>query len=101
MTHDQLPAHWREWVEARAAQAGGAHHRLSAGDFPTTSVRLTFEDGSRATFRHAFSIEDCQRGELALFTEHCGYHVFRASAVSEVSTVDSTDEQTAPTTGAR
>jgi len=75
--HEQLPGHWREWVEARAAQSGrGGHQRLGAADFPNATVRLKFEDSSEASFRHAFFVEDRERNELAVFTEHCGYHVF-------------------------
>jgi hypothetical protein len=29
-----------------------------------------------ATFEHSFAVADDSRRELAVFTEHCGYHVF-------------------------
>jgi hypothetical protein len=40
------------------------------------SVLVCFPDGSHFHFRYAFVIEDKMVGEVAVFTEHCGYHVF-------------------------
>lgn len=58
---------------------GEGRDRLSAGDFPPgQSVSLRFPDGSHALFRHAFALVDEASGEVAVFTEHCGYHVFPA-----------------------
>jgi hypothetical protein len=52
---------------------------LSAHDFPQgQAVRLGFPDGSFAYFEHAFFIEDPARQLVAVFTEHCGYHLFSA-----------------------
>ena len=52
--------------------------KLSAGDFKGF-VRLQFEDGSTATFEYAFAekIGDW----FHVYTEHCGYHSFRASSL--------------------
>ena len=49
---------------------------MGAGEFPFEGVRLRFDDGSEASFKYAFFVEDRERKELAVFTEHCGYHVF-------------------------
>ena len=46
------------------------------------SVRLNFPDGSFAFFEYAFVIEDRVRERVAVFTEHCGYHVFPSSELS-------------------
>lgn len=47
------------------------HRRLGAGDFPGShDVRLTFEDGSVATFYHATLMEAPELGEIGVFTEH-------------------------------
>lgn len=74
---DALPDHWKRWIAARAETvSAGRHRRLGVQDFPRASVQLQFEDGSTATFRYAFAVADVARGELAVFTEHCGYHVF-------------------------
>ena len=72
MTLDQLPEHWRERLSAG---------RLGAEAFPLEGVRLRFEDGSEVHFRYAFFIEDASRNELAVFTEHCGHHVFPLRAL--------------------
>ena len=51
----------------------------STVDFPCgQSVFIRFPDGSHALFRYAFAIVDETAGEVAVFTEHCGYHVFPA-----------------------
>lgn len=75
MTYEQLPEHWREWLRVKG--------RLGAGDFPLAGVRLRFEDGSEVSFRYAFFVEDRERNELAVFTEHCGTHVFPMRALDE------------------
>ncbi len=71
---DILPEHWKQWLrDARPEHSG----QLSVYDFPPGgAVRLHFEDGSTATFRYAFYVVDEARHEIAVFTEHCGYHVF-------------------------
>jgi hypothetical protein len=63
-----LPPHWVGWLEKR--------NGLSATDFHNGVVKLIFEDDSFAVFDYAFCVEDKDRAELAVFTEHCGYHVF-------------------------
>jgi hypothetical protein len=87
-----LPQHWQIWLRAYRPENG----RLSAGDFrPDETVRLVFPDGSVAEFRAAFCAADHARGELAVFSEHCGYHVFalpdlewtgRAASLSQEAT---------------
>jgi len=65
---------------------GEDRDHLSAYDFPQDhSVRLGFPDGSFAYFEHAFFIEDPTRQLVAVFREHCGYHVFSRVALSIVS----------------
>ena len=44
-------------------------------------LECVFEDGSKLLFSHAFAVVDHERHELAVFTEHCGYHVFVLDAV--------------------
>lgn len=65
---------------------GEDRDHLSAYDFPAgQSVRLRFPDGSFAFFEHAFVIEDRDRQRVAVFTEHCGYHVFPGGELSVVT----------------
>ena len=96
MTYDQLPDHWRERATAHAkASPRTAPAGLGAADFPSASVQLVFDDGSRATFRHSFFLEDVVRGELAVFTEHCGHHIFRRLSLQSVTAVHERDETAA------
>ena len=52
---------------------------LWAHDFSgRRSVRIAFPDGSFALFRYAFYLRHDALEEIAVFTEHCGYHYFAA-----------------------
>ena len=95
MNHDQLPDHWTRWVEERTADRKHPG-RLGLADFQRApGVRLRFADGSTAHFHHAFAVEDEARRELAVFTEHCGYHVFPLGDL-EVSSSDESGEPREP-----
>lgn len=60
-------------------RCGEDRERLSAYDFPSNqSVLIRFPDRSHVLFRYAFAITDEVSKEVAVFTEHCGYHVFPA-----------------------
>lgn len=62
---------------------------LTADEFDAgQGVRLRFADGSFAYFEFAFFIEDPERELVAVFTEHCGYHVF-SSVELRIDTVRS------------
>ena len=66
---------------------GEGREGLSASDFPPgQSVLIRFPDGSHVLSRFAFAIADEAAGEVAVFTEHCGYHVFPAGD-AEVETL--------------
>ncbi len=67
-----LPAHWKAWL--RENRTFGS--KLDAGPFPREVLTLEFPDASTARFAYAYCVHDEERGELAVFTEHCGYHVF-------------------------
>ena len=57
---------------------------LSAGDFGTagtSSITVTWEDGSEANFNYAFAVLSADRKRAAIFTEHCGYHVVETMSV--------------------
>lgn len=65
---------------------GEERDHLSATDFPSgQAVRLSFPDGSFAYFEHAFFIKDPVRQQVAVFTEHCGYHVFPLADIAVVT----------------
>ena len=75
-----IPEGFERLVHEHILRARGEEREeLRAYDFPSgTSLCLRFPDGSSARFEHAFAIADPSRRLLAVFTEHCGYHVFPA-----------------------
>lgn len=76
---DTLPIHWQQWIERYAKEASnGKWDRLSANDFGG-SVKLRFADGTFLMFEYAFYDVDEAKEELAVFTEHCGYHLIPLS----------------------
>lgn len=85
-----------DWAEELATTLGRSvdeirHSGLSAYDFPSGSrLHVKLMDGSTLRFRHAFHVIRKSEHALAVFTEHCGYHVFplqdaEVSRVSETS----------------
>lgn len=79
MPHE-IPPRWTERVRQHILQTSGEDRgHLLAHDFGVgRSVRLAFPDGSFAWFRYAFHLRDPALREVAVFTEHCGYHFFPA-----------------------
>ncbi|WP_395737382.1 hypothetical protein [Prosthecobacter sp.] len=72
-----LPARWQARLLEHLRRKG--RDRLGAEDFPGgTTLVLRFEDESEVRFQYAFAIHDESLGEIGMFTEHCGYHVFPA-----------------------
>lgn len=82
----ELPARWQSKVEAYLKRPGAKYKELSIADF-VNHLSIAFEDGSTAYFRYSFYLIDESEGEIAVFTEHCGYHVF-PSCVSKIETID-------------
>ncbi len=76
MRHEDLPERWILKLRAHLEQV-----RLSAYEF-RDHLKLTFEDGSSAFVYYAFYILDETVKEVAVFTEHCGYHVFPAAGTN-------------------
>jgi hypothetical protein len=85
-----------DWAEELGAALGRSAEDirkdgLSAYDFPANSVlHVKLMDGSTLRFRHAFHVVRDSDHALAVFSEHCGYHVFplhdaEVSRVSEQS----------------
>ena len=71
-----IPDNWKEKVRLHILQNRGENRsHLLAHDFLCNqSVHLAFEDGSYAMFHYAFYMMDKEAQEVAIFTEHCGYH---------------------------
>ena len=75
MNHKDLPERWENRLQAYLTELGITRGHLSAGEFHN-HLKLTFPDGSFAFFYYAFCLRDDMLGEIAVFTEHCGYHIF-------------------------
>lgn len=78
MRPDDLPERWKlKLQEYLLAKGSTKPEKLSASEFPSeTTVSIQFEDDSRVEFKYAFTIEAPEFREVAVFTEHCGYHLF-------------------------
>jgi hypothetical protein len=87
-----VPDDWKPRLRAYLrARCGEDRDRLSASDLPSgQSVVIRFPDGSHVLFRYAFAVADEAGREVAVFTEHCGYHVFPAGE-AEVEVVQSVE----------
>ena len=49
--------------------------KLRLHDF-TSTVRIELADSSLCEFYHAFVLVSSEKQSVAIFTEHCGHHVF-------------------------
>jgi len=78
MRSKDLPERWKlKLQEYLSAKGSTGSIGPSASDFPLeTTVSIRFEDGSHIEFKYAFIIEAPDFREVAVFTEHCGYHLF-------------------------
>jgi hypothetical protein len=71
-----------EWAAEVASSVGRSAEELrSSGlgvhDFPSDhELRITLMDGSFVQFKYAFAVHSEKKRAIAVFTEHCGYHVF-------------------------
>ena len=56
---------------------------LSARDFPGDyDLGVEFADGSRVEFKYAFYLVREASHLIAVFSEHCGYHIFPAQGAT-------------------
>lgn len=85
-----LPVHWQENVREYLRSSGSKYDGFSSADF-TSDLRLKFEDGSYAFFSYALFIADDNNFEIAVFTEHCGYHIF-PFCISRLETINKEGE---------
>lgn len=70
-----------EWSDELGAHPGCPAADVREGSeavmkFPVETVRTELMDGSSVEFRHAFFIVSDAKKAIAVFTEHCGHHVF-------------------------
>jgi hypothetical protein len=67
---DALPKHWQKYIED--------NDLFKLYDF-TAVIRIELGDGSDMYLKYAMAVHDETRGELAVFTEHSGYYVFKTN----------------------
>ena len=81
-----------EWAEELSQHLGRSAEEivqrgLSASDFPADeSLHIKLMDGSFVQFEYAFYVANPEKFAVAVFTEHCGYHVFpsRGAEISRI-----------------
>ena len=90
-----VPDRWKTQLDAYIREnTSGEHRDLGAVNFRhNVSIRLA--DGSYVMFRHAFYLIDHDLNEIAVFTEHCGYHFFPLFD-AEVELLESTHTELGP-----
>lgn len=74
-----LPDHWVKWIKENIKLG-----YLSTYDFKQ-NYSVHFEDGSIFTIYNALIHTD--RNETAIFTEHNGYHIFKANSIEEIKMI--------------
>jgi hypothetical protein len=71
----------QEWASELASRFGcsEAEFRVNPGrhlDYPSQRLRVELMDESFVEFRWAFALVSEERKAIAVFTEHCGHHLF-------------------------
>lgn len=71
----------QEWAEELAARAGVATEAFLSSpsthmSYPSEGVRLELMDGLVVEFKYAFALVKPEWHAIAVFTEHCGHHVY-------------------------
>ena len=80
------------WVTELAFQLNVSQNELldrgiSATAFSGGSLEIVFPDGSRSSFEFAFYLDSFERDAIAVFTEHCGYHIYPRYGL-EIKTIE-------------
>lgn len=70
-----------EWAEELAEYFGRTSEEISSNErswfeFPNELLRIELMDGSFAEFKYAIFIVSEPKRAIAVFTEHCGNHVY-------------------------
>jgi hypothetical protein len=90
MKHKDLPQRWKDRIEVYLREQGSKYKEFSAYDFSLNqNIKITFDDGSNAFFKYSFYWIDNEAKEFAVFTEHCGYHIFNLGEIL----IDTTDSE--------
>ncbi len=70
-----------EWADALAERFGCTAGDIRADatpflNYPAGILRVELMDGSVVEFRYAFHLLDEREKTIAVFTEHCGHHLY-------------------------
>ncbi len=78
MNYSDLPERWKSKVSEYLKEHGEPERtELNTYDFFSEQIaKVKFADGSFAEFNYPLVIEAPELNEVAIFTEHCGYHIF-------------------------
>jgi hypothetical protein len=70
----------QDWAEELSGRTGHSAEHIRQNteclDYPNEKLRIELMDGSAVEFQWAFHISSDEHGSIAVFTEHCGHHVF-------------------------
>lgn len=84
MNYEDLPNRWKEKLRIYLTEKDANHRtQLSASDF-NNDVHIEFEDRSMCIFRYSLVIEVPEFSQIAVFTEHCGYHIFDTRTIAKI-----------------
>lgn len=75
MKEIDLPKRWKEKIQSHLKEIGSKYNSFGANAFHH-NLRITLADKSYAFFFYAFYWTNTDEKEIAVFTEHCGYHIF-------------------------
>lgn len=75
MKQQDLPERWLDKLQNYLKEIGSKFNELSTTAF-RYNLKIEFFDGSSAFFYYAFYLIDEELKEVAVFTEHCGHHIF-------------------------
>lgn len=81
-----LSERWREEIKKYLKTINSKYQQISIDNF-NNNLKIEFDDGSQAFFNFAFYIAKPDWNEIAVFTEHNGYHIYPLLAV-KVQTID-------------
>ncbi len=86
MWKTNLPERWQEEIQNYLVEIGSKYKSLSIDNF-SNDLSIDFDDGSYAFFHNAFYIVKKDWKEIAIFTEHNGYHIYPLLTV-KIETID-------------
>jgi hypothetical protein len=75
MKQKDLPERWQNKLQNHLMEIGSKYKELFADSFQY-NLNIELPDRSNAFFYYAFYWVDETEKEIAVFTEHSGYHIF-------------------------